>query len=168
MHMNSNHPKPHSISFPEFLLRALPLLVLALSIVSTLSGCGVRQFGAKTVVTKPAGPDKLATFGPFYSAGQGTGSMSAGSCASGAGHHPCARMRASVGMPYQYDVNPNSDQGPIVAGTGFGPAGPYNGGAAGIEGKGAGRTQTAANRPRMENRDLHLIKKQTTADDQHF
>lgn len=155
-----------TISLSEFLLRAIPVAALALSIASTLAGCGVRQFGAKTMVTKPPVPAKVAAFGPFYSAGQGSGSMSASSC--GTGNHPCARARASVGMPYQYDVNPNSLQGPITAGTGYGAPTPYNGGLAGPEGKGAGRTQTAANRPRMENRDLHLMKKQTAADDQHF
>jgi hypothetical protein len=157
-----------TITFSDILLRAVPIVVLALSIMSTLTGCGVRQFGAKTVVQKAPAPDTIGAFGPFYSAGQGSGSMSAGSCASGSGHHPCARARASVGMPYQFDVNPNAVQGPITAGTGFGASAPYNGGAAGTAGKGAGKTQTAANRPRMENRDLHLMKNQAPAADQAF
>jgi hypothetical protein len=72
-------------------------------------------------------------------------------------------------MPYQFDVNPNAVQGPITAGATYGAPAAYNGGIAGSQGKGAGRTQAAAaNRPRVENRDLHLMKQQAPASDQAF
>jgi hypothetical protein len=79
-------------------------------------------------------------------------------------------------MPYQYDTNPNSVQAPIVAGTGYPGAGAYTGVAGGLDGKGAGKTKTAAlqpsarggDLPRAENRDLHLMDRQTASGEHKF
>jgi hypothetical protein len=152
------------MSLQEIAFRILPAVALALSLMTVMSGCGVRQFGANI---KPAPAGGLTNFGPFYSAGQGNGTMSASSCASGSGHHPCARVRASVGMPYQFDVNPNSVQGPITAGVSYSAPAAYSG-IAGPNGTGAGKTKASANMPRVENRDLHLIEQQTPSPPQAF
>lgn len=153
--------RPRPLGLSDILIRALPAVALALSVASVLSGCGVRQFGAN--LSGPQTASGLLGFGPFYSSGQGPGTMSASSCAPGPGHHPCARVRASIGMPYQFDVNPNSIQGAITSGVSYGaPGTPY----AGIAG--AGMTKASSNMPRMENRDLHLMQSQTTQPAQSF
>jgi hypothetical protein len=142
----------------------LDLLVALLAIALAAPACGVRQFSGKV---KPPGNTLGGGnqgFGPFYSAGQGGGSMSAPACASGSGHHPCARARASVGMPYQFDTNANAIQGPITTGSAFGAPAPY----AGTPGAGAGKVASAPlqpsnhgpDTPRAENRDLHVIERQ--------
>lgn len=160
----SNRMRP--MSFTEILIRALPVVALALSLASVMSGCGVRQFGAKLAPSVPS--TTLAAYGPFYSSGQGPGTMSASACASGPGHHPCARVRASVGMPYQFDVNPNGLQGPIVAGKTYGAVGPYAGIAGSSMGEGAGKTVASPNMPRVENRDLHMLQNQPAPVSQLF
>lgn len=153
------------MSVSEIAFRILPAVALALSLMTVMSSCGVRQFGANM---KPAlSPSALTDFGPFYSAGQGNGTMSATSCASGPGHHPCARVRASVGMPFQFDVNPNSVQGPVTTGVSYSAPAAYSG-IAGPAGLGAGKTKASADMPRVENRDLHLIQKQAALPDQAF
>ncbi len=145
--------------------KALRILLLATLLLGLGSGCGVRQFGGKI---NPAAPTSEAVFGPFYSAGQGSGTMSASSCAPGSGHHPCARMRASVGMPYQFDVNPNTVQGPVRVGTTYSVPATYTGIAGSPAGEGAGKTKASANMPRVENRDLHLLQKQSVPPAQSF
>jgi hypothetical protein len=70
-------------------------------------------------------------------------------------------------MPYQFDVNPNGVQGAIVAGNSYGAPGAYAG-VAGPSGTGAGKTKASADKPRMENRDLHVIKSANKNPDQAF
>jgi hypothetical protein len=156
--------RSRSLSLSEMFFKTLPAIALLLSLASVMSGCGVRQFGAKIA---PPAANGLNGFGPFYSSGQGSGTMSASSCASGSGHHPCARVRASIGIPYQFDVNPNNLQGPVVTGTTFSAPAPYAG-IAGANGKGAGRTKASADKPRVENRDLHILKGQSAPSEQVF
>jgi hypothetical protein len=156
------------LSLSELLMHILPAIALALSLASVMSGCGVRQFGAKLNPNAPATASGLSNFGPFYSAGQGNGTMSASSCAPGPGHHPCARVRASVGMPYQFDVNPNGVQGPVTVGATYSAPAAYAGIAGSPAGEGAGKTKASANKPRAENRDLHMLQRANTQSDQAF
>jgi len=161
-----NGVRPRAVmTLSEIAFRTLPAIALALSLMTIMSGCGVRQFGAN--VTPPAPATGLSSFGPFYSAGQGNGTMSASACAPGVGHHPCARVRASVGMPFQFDVNPNTVQGPITAGTTYSAPAVYSG-IAGPLGQGAGKTKASANMPRVENRDLHILQSQPNGPSQTF
>lgn len=128
------------------------LVILMILFAASGSGCGVRQFNAKKPAEVTQG--KLAAaFGPFHAAGQGNGAMSPSDCGSVSGR-PCARARVSVGTPFQFDSNTN-DSVPHVTQAG------------------AGKTKVtsgprAPSHPRLENRDLHLIGRQTAPGEHRF
>lgn len=155
--------------------RVLPMLAL-FAIAVAAPACGAKQYNdgkkGKTVTTVQPTPNPkstgrvVAAYGPFHAGGQRGEAMVTAACGSLTGR-PCVRARATVGMPYQYDVNSNSVVG-IVAATGF-PAP----GAAYVTQAGAGKTTVAAGprvpqAPRMENRDLHIMKRQAAPGEHRF
>src|SRR5579859_6985276 len=83
-----------------------------------VSGCGV-HFNCK-----PAPPKSYSIFGSSFSSGQNGDQMTPPTCAPSA-VRPCAKARASVGIPLQFDINTNGTMGAITAGTSFPAAGPY-------------------------------------------
>lgn len=131
-------------------------------VVAAAPACGVRQFNSKdskvSKQTEVPVDQKTQIFGPFSASGQGGESMTTRHCGSNNGR-PCISARASVGKPYQYDINSNAVQG-VASGTGFGAAGtPYTTQA------GAGKTKVASGprtpeNPRLENPDLHILGRQ--------
>jgi len=150
----------------------LVLLTMAAlgALAITGAGCGVRQFNGK--IRNTANPPQHTLDAPFYAAGQvGSSAQTpvnqmsptggAASCSSGVGR-PCARMRASVGVPMQFDVNPNISRGistdPLIGHA----AGPYAGTAQAHPTKGvAGRVNSGAGGTRhdseLQNRDLKIM-----------
>lgn len=132
-------------------LQAFAVLTVGL----VFNACGLRQYNGKLRTTSVASTQVAA---PFYAAGQGGNSMSPAACNSLVGR-PCIRARASVGMPFHFDVNPN-DQNGIVVGTTYpvAPA-PYAGvveagrtlGVGGVQDKKGG------------NYDLSIMKRQASS-----
>ncbi len=131
-----------------------------------LTACGVRQYNSHII---PSTSVFYSAFGPLFASGQQGNSMSTPACA-GAGHHPCVHARASVGMPYQFDMNSNYSQGAILSGNKFPGAGPYSSVA------GPGKTNAASyqstgrypNLPYAENIDLHMLQSQAAPGNQNF
>lgn len=128
------------------------ILILFLGL-STFEACGLRQYNGRIRRTGTATHDLAA---PFYAAGQGGNSMSPSTCNS-AVSRPCIRARASVGMPYHFDVNAN-DQNGIVLGTTYpvAPA-PYAGTVEAGRTLGVGISQDK----KGGNYDLSIMKRQT-------
>ncbi|MGZ3689706.1 MAG: hypothetical protein ACXWPM_04090 [Bdellovibrionota bacterium] len=150
-------------------------ILLSALLAMSLSACGARQYNGR--LTKTSAVKFPPAMGPFYANGMGannalganTMSTPGGGCASLTGR-PCARLRASVGVPFQFDINPNTAQAPVAAGATFAAPGTAYAGTASTmgdaTGKGAGKTNTA--RVGVENRDLHLMKGQTAPGEQAF
>jgi hypothetical protein len=142
--------------------RIFRLTICALIVATFSLGCGVRQFsGKKKAAVTPVQPSEgghlTSAFGPFYASGQGGGSMTTPGCNSNT-NRPCVRARASVGMPYQFDTNPNAtQQGTVTTGNALPVPGPYLG-TAGTGGQGAGRSKAAS--LGSSNRDLNLLERQ--------
>ncbi len=132
----------------------LGIVPFSLLMTVLTASCGVRQFNGRIFrSTSNAGPDTQA-HAPFYAAGQGGNSMSTATCNSGVGR-PCLRARASVGMPFHFDVNTNNDNGAIVVGTQYPPApSAYPFGTSSIPGT------SEATATRAGNYDLNLMQKQ--------
>lgn len=135
----------------RFHIQALILITLAMVVES----CGLRQFNGRIRNSTAASTNVAA---PFYAAGQGGNSMSPATCNSLTGR-PCIRARASVGMPFHFDVNPN-DQNGIVVGTTYPAApAPYAGTVEAGRTLGVGAVQDK----KGGNYDLSIMKRQATA-----
>lgn len=91
----------------------IQIQAVAVLLVALISqACGLRQFNGRLRNARVASTEVAA---PFYAAGQGGNSMSPATCNTAAAR-PCIRARASVGVPFHFDVNPN-DQNGIIVGT---------------------------------------------------
>lgn len=106
----------------------------------------------------PAVGQKFTGYGPFLASGQGGESMSPSNCGASLTGRPCIRARASVGVPYHFDVNSNQ---PTVEG----PPGVYApSGAPFTTYAGAGYVAPSPTGPQSSifgNKDLSLMAGQT-------
>ena len=134
-------------------------LSIAVAMAFVTSACGVRQFNGRIFRTNGGGgAASEQAHAPFYAAGQGGESMSSAGCNTVSGR-PCLRARASIGIPFRFDVNANAKNGviagtqyPVIADPNIGPFFPYGGTT--IPGK------TEATATRGGNYDLHLMQRQ--------
>ncbi len=129
------------------------------------SGCGVRQFNAR--MPPPAEGRQFTAYGPFLASGQGGESMSPSSCGTSVTGRPCMRARASIGVPYQFDVNTNVRQGPVASGgtTYASPPAPYTTVAGpGYVGPSVGGPESSI----FGNKDLSLMAGQVAAGNHVF
>ena len=142
---------------PRIGLLALTLLLGA--------ACGIRQNNSRvrTESPPPAGSRLLSAAGPFYSGSQGGNNLTTNPATCGSATRPCMKMRASVGLPYQFDTNKNSEQGPLVVGTTFPVApNPYS-----VQISGPGKIKPTislrTDQPQLENKDLKMMMRQTAS-----
>ncbi len=141
---------------------SLRFLALAALLV-TASACGVKQNNSRLKKPGTSEGSLMSIFGPFYSSSQGGDSVTTNPATCGSASRPCIKMRASVGLPYQFDVNKNSQQGPLVAGTTYPAApNPYT-----VQISGAGKVKPTvsvrSDQPQLENKDLKMMQRQTAS-----
>jgi hypothetical protein len=142
-------------------------LALAAMLLSA-TACGVKQNNSRIRRSNPTESRLFAAFGPFYSGTNDGNNLTTNPATCGSATRPCLKMRASVGLPYQFDTNTNSQQGPLVVGTSF-PAAPnaYNTQISG-PGKVKPTVSVRSDQPQLENKDLKLMKRQTASGDYSF
>jgi hypothetical protein len=140
---------------------AVRFLALA-AVLLTASACGVKQNNSR-IKKDTGGSTLLSIFGPFFSSSQGGNSVTTNPSTCGSSNRPCIKMRASVGLPYQFDVNTNTRQGPLVAGTTYPPgSNPYTTQISG-PGKIKPTVSVRADQPQLENKDLKMMQRQTAS-----
>lgn len=112
--------------------RSLVLLISLVCSMAISAGCGVRQYNAKSKrgvklrlrhehsVNLSSSPAPSPNTGALYSisSSQSGDYMSVPSPGVGClgGARPCLAARGSVGFPYQFDMNSNDTQGPVLVG----------------------------------------------------
>ena len=142
----------------------LGLLILG----SFLQACGVKQFNGKY---GRAGSGIIAHF-PFHASGQSAGADLQTPVGPPCGNapRPCIRARASIGMPYHFDVNSNATMGRVLAGTDYPAPGtytvglPYNS----LAGGGKAGDNIGFGNHNIKNRDLAIMRRQASGADYVF